>query len=303
MYYDTVIIDGNHLLHRILSIESHLQMEHNGVKVGGIFGFLRSLRSVLHRFPPNRCFVTWDHGLSERRLKIFPGYKKRDRSDEYLNDFLPMFINQAERIESILPSMGVHTLKLSGREGDDLVAWISDFVNPQTVLIVSSDADFHQLISNRVHQYRFQDEQPIDLELLKQQTGYTPEQFLLYRAVVGDSSDRIPGVNGVGDITVKDLIRNTSISDVEDLASACLNANSFRATLIAENIDVVHRNMDLMDLREEQFIDGEIALLLNNINCNLYCEPEMVMRFMFGYGMLNLLHGIEEWILPFKSLV
>jgi len=136
------------------------------------------------------------------RRDIDPQYKAtRDPTPEDLH-------TQIERIVSIVETLGIPILRVPGFEADDLMATIAERLRDEDVrlYLVSRDKDLEQLLTDRVHMYDPMKGSEIDPTVLLETKGYTPEQALEVQTLVGDSTDNIPGIHGVGPKTAVKLI-------------------------------------------------------------------------------------------------
>lgn len=185
----------------------------DGEHVGGISGFLMSVGSAIKAINPTRLIITFDgKNGSARRKSIYPDYKAKRKVTIRLNrsetvDKQDNQLQQLVRLVQYLEVLPSTTIVLDGCEADDVIAYISnDYLlhKDSQVFIMSSDKDFMQLIDTRVHVWSPTKKKMFYVEDVLDTFGVLPSNFALYRALIGDDSDNIPGVNGVGDKTVLD---------------------------------------------------------------------------------------------------
>jgi DNA polymerase-1 len=175
-----------------------------GVPTGAAFGFTGTLLKLLRETKPNYLGVVFDSRGKTRRHEIYGEYKaNRPPMD-------PNLANQLEPIKKIVESLGLTTLEKPGFEADDIIASLCGLAVSENrpVVIVSGDKDFYQLLSPTVSMY---DPSPnknsaMTLESFKERFGIEPAAFLDVQALMGDSSDNIPGVPKVGEVTALKLI-------------------------------------------------------------------------------------------------
>jgi DNA polymerase I len=196
----TLIIDGNNLAHRVRHTVS---LSNKGVDVSVTYGFIRNIVSLYDKFKPNSIMVCWDGGVPNFRRVAVPEYKaSRDHGDpdEYAD-----FLRQVQELSDYaFPMMGVVSVRKIGSEADDLMYHASKMLVGKAI-IVSTDKDMLQCIDQHTMVYmpftdklygkmEFEAEYNIDLK-----------DYIHWRALVGDGSDNIAGVHGVGEKTATKL--------------------------------------------------------------------------------------------------
>lgn len=206
-----IIIDGHNLFIRNYVIDPSLCSD--GSPCGGVKGFMKSLQKLSREIKPHEIVVVWDGaGGSKKRKKINSGYKegrkpiKLNRAvhnltdeDEALNK-----TSQFVRLAEYLNHMPIIQLVQDNVEADDIIARLCSLQHYKGMIkvIVSSDKDFIQLCDAETILMR-----PIQKEILNEKRiikeyGIHPNNFAIARAIVGDKSDNLEGVYGVGLITV-----------------------------------------------------------------------------------------------------
>lgn len=209
-----LIIDGFNLLSRAYFATSYnrpvesLEKNENGIPVNGMNVFLRKLHSLLSQYNATHCVVTWDIPREETfRRQLYPPYKQTR------NELPEPLIQQYELVKKELDSLSIAQLTLSPYEADDLMGSISKKWTeeaPQApAYIYSNDKDLFQLIDKQVSQIIAAKKQDIvmDYERFIQTYEVKPEQWVDVKALLGDSSDNIPGCPGVGEKTALPLIQ------------------------------------------------------------------------------------------------
>ncbi len=173
-----------------------------GESTGAVFGFVSKLFSVLRDYRPDGVAVAFDKGDTWRHAE-FSEYKAT--RDAMPDDMRP----QMDRIEQVLEVLRIPTVSLENYEADDVLGALAQQAAAagHDVLILTGDRDLFQLASDRVRiVYTSGGPSPTTLayglvEVAERYGGLTPEQFLEMKALVGDSSDNIPGAPGVGEKT------------------------------------------------------------------------------------------------------
>src|SRR5690606_1583246 len=178
-----------------------------GMDTSAIMGFMNSLLDVIRRERPDHLAVCFDKGGSAERTEIFPEYKaNRDVTPEAIKIAVPY-------IQKILKAMHIPVVELEGWEADDIIGTLSKQAEKEgyKVFMVTPDKDFGQLVSENIFMYR-PARMGNGIEIwgipeVRERFGVErPEQVIDYLGMMGDASDNIPGLPGVGDKTAKKLI-------------------------------------------------------------------------------------------------
>ena len=179
-----------------------------GMDTSAILGFMNSLFDVIKREQPDHLAVCFDKGGSTDRSELFADYKaNRDETPDAIRVAIPY-------IQAILNAMHIPVVELEGWEADDIIGTLSKQAEKEgyKVFMVTPDKDFGQLVSENIFMYR-----PSRLgngieiwgipEVQKRFGVERPEQVIDYLGMMGDASDNIPGLPGVGDMTAKKFIK------------------------------------------------------------------------------------------------
>ena len=197
-----VLLDGTALAFRAFFAIRGLT-DSQGRPSGALYGFLASLLKILeeqerHTEDPLHVAVAWDREEPTFRHEMEPEYKAtRERMDEDLIQQLPW-------MQEALPLLGIASLEVSGFEADDIIATLAARAAERgwEVAVCAGDKDFAQLVRDNVRLYppsrsgELQD--PLGPKEVEERYGVPPERMIDWQALVGDSSDNIPGVPGVG---------------------------------------------------------------------------------------------------------
>ena len=178
-----------------------------GMDTSAILGFMNSLLDVIRREKPDYLAVCFDKGGSVDRKKLFPEYKaNRDETPDAIRIAVPY-------IQDILKAMDIPVVVLEGYEADDIIGTLAKQAEKEDfkVYMVTPDKDFGQLVSENIFMYRpARMGNGIEIwgipEIQKRFGVQRPEQVIDYLGMMGDASDNIPGLPGVGDKTAKKFI-------------------------------------------------------------------------------------------------
>lgn len=200
-----LLIDGSNVLHRAFHA---LPLLHNeaGRYTNGAYGFLTMLQKIMEREQPTHIAVCFDKGKSTFRHRQFLGYKaKRQETPAELSQQFPL-------IQEILTLRGILTLEMEEYEADDIIGTLAKLgqENGSEVLVLSGDKDLLQLIDRHVTVLAIKkgisDVDAYDRAAFVERYGIEPPRMVDLKALMGDSSDNIPGVPGVGEKTALKLL-------------------------------------------------------------------------------------------------
>ena len=208
------LIDGHALAYRMYFAltavgGSQRWQTSKGEPTAGIYGFARELLRIIEQEQPEYLAVAFDVGKTFRD-EIFPEYK--GTRDKMPDDLRP----QIKRIREMVDAFNIPRLELEGYEADDVLGSVARIAAEQGlgVKIVTGDRDLLQLVNKRTAVYLAGDDKTfIKDEDVAQKLGVPPNQVVDYKALVGDKSDNIPGVAGVGEKTAIALLEKYKTLD------------------------------------------------------------------------------------------
>lgn len=253
-----LIIDGMNLFIRNFVVVP--MMDANGNSIGGLTGFLRSMKAMIREVKPDLVFVVWDgEGGSRKRRGIFADYKagRKVRLNRFMENENPEeqvenFGHQLKMVVDFLPSLGVIQLKSDDNEADDIIAFISRFVfSDNKKIILTSDRDMLQLVDSNTSVFSPTKKLYYTPSIVKEKTGVIPENYIYVKAMVGDPSDNISGIDGIGEKVAPKLFpqmseRPFTIAEIKQEAS--LHPKKIRYKNIIDNWDHFLKNIELMQL-------------------------------------------------------
>lgn len=228
-----VLIDSNNLIHRVARA-LYSSMGKVPVELA-IINILDQLKAIGKDLKSNRFALFFD-STTNRRKEIFTEYKS-GRNTNLDRMYARAVYKVLKQIRPILRSIGFELYECVGFEADDLVAQAARWLDrsfSETGVIVSSDSDLQQCISEFVEWYDFSRRKRYNLEQFTKEVG-SPKQFAMVKAIAGCSSDSVPGVPGVGPVTAWKWLRGEAISDA-------------RRKAIESSPQLIDRNMRLVKL-------------------------------------------------------
>lgn len=177
------------------------KLTHKGRSVGLIYGFLQILGSVNKMFKPKKIYICWDGKSNAHRREILPSYRMRDHNAHNSIAFDPeSFDRQVLVVRRLCKYLGIAQLHDPEQEADDLIYYIRQKHLKDRVTIVSGDKDFNQLVDAKTTIWNPGKNALISLINFEKIFGIQPNQFADFLCLTGDSSDKIPGVRGMGKV-------------------------------------------------------------------------------------------------------
>lgn len=271
-----VLIDGLNLFFRNFAMMKMVNSD--GAHVGGLGGFLRSLNYLTNQLQPTSVYVVFDGaGSSINRKNLLPEYKSGRNLVRITNwDVFDSLeeehdskINQTVRLIHYLKCLPVKTVSMNKVEADDIIAYLSDILSNKhgsKVFIVSNDKDFIQLVDDNITVYRPSEKEFYTKEMIKKEFGVLAENFILYKTLLGDQSDKVAGIKGLGEKGLLKkfpelLERPLSFDDVMEIAEAKLKDHVVYARVLQDeerlrnNYKIMDLGKPLVDEMEKQYLE------------------------------------------------
>jgi DNA polymerase-1 len=278
MKYDIVLVDGDNLCWR--NYYSLAEMSYNGMKTGAIFGTIKSLLAIYKKYEPESLWMTWTHSSNFRR-QIYPEYKAGRKKQE---DYYP----QRNELEKILSYIGINQVMVHGYEADDIIGAIAHDADQEKLktLIVSADKDLLQLIGHTTFVLR--SNKLYNFLMVHEEFGCSPKNIPLHFGVVGDKSDNIQGVPGIGKVKIRKLFEKFG----DDLLRYILedyNTDDKDLIKLKKHKSIIERNLKLIKLNPNSVTPSN-NLITKRIN------QQEVVRAIEKYGMTSLLKEVLEFM-------
>ena len=308
-----LVIDGLNTFIRVFSAVPALNDD--GQHIGGVTGFLRSVAAVIRQIKPTRCIIVF-HGTggSKRRKELFPEYKANranktafNRYQEFasLEDEQDSMKRQFGRMIQYLNCLPVTTLSIDNVEADDIMAYIANEIytkDENRVTICSTDRDFLQLVNKRISVWSPIKKKMYTPSVMQEEFGFSSKNYLLYRSFIGDKSDNIPGLKGVGP---KSLIkhfpmflenREITIQELVDYATSVDKKYKVHK-LVSENKELLNLNYKLMQLKEVDIHGGAKMLTLNKVQGDVDKLNTYEFKKMFMVDkMYTVIKDLDSWL-------
>lgn len=195
------LIDGNSYVYRAFYAMPGLT-DSAGNPTGAVFGFTNMLLKIIRDKSPDCVIVSFDTKAPTARHEMYEKYKA-NRAETPME-----LIGQLPMVKQVLHAMNIPVFEAPGYEADDVLATLAAHAVNKGLdaLIVSGDKDMLQLVRDGVRVYDPMKDQELGLAEVVERFGVPPERVTEYMALVGDASDNIPGVKGIGDKTARELL-------------------------------------------------------------------------------------------------
>lgn len=245
-----ILLDSNSLINRAYYALPNLST-HSGQFTGAIFGYINMLMKIISTYEPTHIIATFDRKAPTFRKTMYEGYKATRK---------PMpteLASQLEPLKEILRAMNIPIVEMDGYEADDIIGTLAKRFAVET-FIVTGDKDSLQLIDDTttvlltkkgISEIAYYDEAALAEE------GLTPSQIIDLKSLMGDSSDNIPGVAGVGEKTAKDLL-----AKYKDLDGVYANIDEIKGKLqekLINSKDMAYLSYDLATINVNSPVEFE----------------------------------------------
>ncbi len=306
-----LLIDGLNLFFRNFAMLNMVNPD--GVHIGGLGGFFRSLGALIRQTQPTSVYVVFDGaGSSNNRKNLLPEYKSGRNLQRITNwevfgnleEEDDAKIDQIVRIIQYLKTLPVKTISIDKVEADDIIAYLSRVVikdEKDKVFIVSSDKDFLQLINDNVSVYRPMERAYYTSEVVMEKFNVLSSNFIIYKTLMGDSSDKISGVKGLGQKKIFKLFpelseRTITLSDILKISEDKYKENVIYSRIVMhfEELEKNYKVMDLanpfLDEKDKEYINKFVSLKeLNYI-------PDQFISMYEKDKMGGMIRNIEFWV-------
>lgn len=249
-----VLFDGHALLHRGYHAIPYLSTK-DGTPTNAVYGFVTIMLKALTDLKPDYVAVAWDLPGKTFRHDLYDAYKgTRKKTDDELIAQMPL-------TREVVEAFNMPLMECEGYEADDVIGTLAHkYAKELEVVIVTGDMDELQLVDDHVKVYTmrrgFSDTVLYDRAAVEEKYGVTPEEFVVYKALKGDTSDNIPGVPGVGDKTATDLVAKYKTLDgiydhLEELKPAVRKK-------LEENRDLAELSLTLSRISRDVELDFDL---------------------------------------------
>ena len=311
-----LIIDGNNFAYRSLVLDT--MRTEPGVRTEVLYMMLGSIVRLLKKFNTHKFIISWDISKSIKRKKLYPQYKanRKNKTPEEESKY-NIFLKQLKLTQKVFEFMKLPQAMVPRIESDDTISLLAYLlggvgVDGRHAVIVSSDKDLLQCITDKISVYNPMKKQLISIKAFRRKYDMTPQQYNLCRLMIGDSSDNIKGIAGVGEKTafriIHELQPTTLISIFLHYAND-INIKSKIDKRIQNSFELLKLNEKLMklpirlydlDIEEKDcFMDVVNKQLIKSIYTSRSVNKIKLKRLWFKLEMstfINELNELCEWL-------
>jgi DNA polymerase-1 len=225
-----------------------------GFNTSTIFGFVNTLDEVLNKEKPSHIAVAFDPPFPTFRHQMYPAYKaQREETPEEIRKSVP-------RIREMIGAYHIPIVECPGFEADDVVGTLAQKAAAQgfDVYMMTPDKDYAQLVTNHIYMYKparsGNGAETLDVAKICAKYGIkSPEQFIDILAIMGDASDNVPGVKGIGEVGAVKLI--AEYGSVENLIAKVATVKGANQEKIVEQKDMLRLSKTLVTIRTDVPVD------------------------------------------------
>ena len=294
-----LIIDGLNTFIRVFSVIP--TTNDDGIHVGGIVGFLKSIGYTINMIRPTRTIVVFDgKGGSSRRRKIYPEYKAKRKTKYRVNrsydfaspeDEKQNMIMQLQRIVEYLETLPITVLSYDNIEADDTIGYLCRQVLTESqITVMSTDKDFLQLANGRIKIWSPTKKKMYDESAVLDEYGISSHNLIWYRVLDGDKSDNIKGVKGLGLKTIQKklpFLSENRIVNIDEVINK-----------LPESKDVIELNYKLMQLSDVDISGTTKTKIIDKVNAPINRLIKYKFQTMFLEDKLfTALPNLNSWLL------
>jgi len=313
-----LIVDGLNTFIRSFAVNPAINED--GLHIGGMMGFLKSVRYTCDILKPSRCIIVFDgKNGSSRRQKIYPEYKATRKVKRRLNrnvdwgtapqDEEASMRQQMGRLVEYLEQLPLTLICVDGIEADDTMAYISQQLLPESdCILMSTDKDFLQLVDDRVKVWSPTKKKLYTKEKVFEEYGIHSHNMLTYRILDGDKSDNIGGIKGAGLKTVKNFLpgilddQKFTAKDLLEFVEKTDGKIKFLEN-IKKSSNIVKRNYLLMQLQDVDIPNHTKMKIQGAVNGKVPQLIKYKFQTMFLKDKLsNQIKNLDSWIMEFTRL-
>ena len=314
-----ILIDALNLFFRNFAVIGTLNS--NGAHVGGLGGFFRSLGALVRNIEADQVYVVFDGiGGSDSRKNIIPEYKSGRRATRITNweafdsveDENDSQIDQIQRIAQYLKTLPVKTVQIDKVEADDVIAYMGEELSHDPnnkIFIVSSDKDYLQLAKENLVIYRPIEKKYYTPDTILEKFGCSVDNFLLYKLLMGDSSDKIEGLKGLGPKKLYKYFpelrgKGLGLDGLLKIAEDKLTEHILYARLLSDPHGL-KKKYKVMDLSKPMIDENDIKYLDKFMKePTPTFQPQIFLKMYNTDNLGNLIRNVDVWLKErFEKLV
>jgi DNA polymerase-1 len=320
----TLLVDGNNLFK--IGFHGAKELFYDGNHIGGVFHFINILRKFLEEHNHDKVIVMWDgESNSSARKLLYPQYKA-NRTQTGTDEIYESYLTQRGRIKQYLEEVFVRQVEIDNNEADDLIAYYCQIAKDEQIIIFSGDKDLTQLISETVTIYS-----PVSKQYYKNGDMITLNKVeiphynvAVCKIFVGDKSDNIDGIQGLGEKTLvklfpemlsksctieeildnaRNITQNKPIKSLTNILTGKTKSGIFGEEFYITNKKIVDLTNPLLTEDSKQFVEQVYNDTIDPTDRGY----KNLMRMMMDDGLFKYLPKNDEaWVnflTPFMKLI
>lgn len=283
-----LLVDGNSMLFRAYyaTIYSRPMTTSKGIPTNAVYGFAMMFNKALELVQPDAVLVAWDFGKKTFRHEIFEDYKggRKETPEELIIQF--------GLIRDYLDAFAIKRYELEGIEADDIIGTMVKKYTNWDINVLSSDRDLLQLIDETTSVWLMKkgisDIEKMTVESLKESLGISPIQITDLKGLMGDASDNIPGIPGVGEKTALKLL-----ADYQTVENLLQHTDELKGKLKEKVVEF--RSQALLS-KQLATIKTDVELGINDVDCIYAPDYVGLVRFFNELEMQSMVKKFESYI-------
>jgi len=307
-----LIIDGLNAFLRSFTMINHINPD--GAHIGGLTGFLKSIGYAIKLIDPTKVVIVFDGvGGSNNKRNLYPDYKANRNKSRMTNYSIfsskeeenEAITSQISRLIQYLQCLPVSIICIDGIEADDVIGYLAvkfeNFALTKEVTIMSADKDFLQLISDKTQVYSPVKKKIYKPEDVKNEYEVNHLNFVNYKILMGDTSDNLPGVPGLGPKKLLKLFpilnenRKISLEEVIEYSNSKLNEHALYSSVI-ERSHQLNINRQLMDLQTIPLSDENKKEIQQNFNNQYSLNKQVFMQMYLVDHLGESIPNVSNWL-------
>ena len=308
-----LIVDAFNTFLRNFTMINHINPD--GHHIGALTGFLKSVGYAIRVCDPTKVVIVFDGvGSSNARRNLFPEYKANRNANRMTNysiftskeEETESINNQMERLIQYLKCLPVTIIGIDSLEADDIIGYLSsrfaDYEETQRVTIMSADKDFLQLVSDKTHVYSPTKKKIYTPKDVLEEYNVSSTNFINYKILLGDQSDNIPGIDGIGP---KKLIKlfpelindhRITLESIIEKSAESINENKLYLSVIERRQQLLI-NEKLMSL-DGSFLSPENKQLVKDaFNSSYELNIPIFVQMYHNDKLGESIPNVQSWIL------
>ena len=307
-----LIIDGLNAFLRAFTMINHINPD--GHHIGALTGFLKSIGYAIKMLNPTKVVIVFDGvGGSNARRNLFPDYKANRNANRMTNysifqskeEETESINNQMQRLILYLKCLPVSVVSIEGLEADDIIGYLThkleNFGETKEINIMSADQDFLQLVSEKTSVYSPTKKRIFKPKDVLAEYGVSATNYINYKILLGDKSDNVPGVSGLGPVKLVKLFpeltgeNKVTLESMIEKSAELINENKLYLSVV-ERRHQLFINQQLMNL-EGDFLSPDNRKLVKqafseSYELNKYLFHQVYVNDKLGESIPN----VDNWV-------